>query len=761
MTPLEAAQRYLSERGVLTSTSQEFKVETVIEPTHEQLETWLGSNTYCLAAAIVFPNFIVDADTALISIHNHCLRCFPSPIGSDGKERKFLSTLGSTYRPYVLPPILDVAYDTSQPLYIVEKQTAALLLWQNGLPAIALDGAWGAAAKREEGERVRLHPVLAEFDWTGRPLYLCFDSDFRARESVLQGLIRTYSLLSIANAVVRVLQWDAQFKGLDDYIAVKAGLNLSTQRAELDLLTATVSDLSARKAAAKWIIPQYRSLFEREIASIIPGQAERSTLAECIFEALGTTASDLKKTWRIAAREPEPSKKADGTMPIPEVWPEPLVYSEVLDEVLTEFLDPHLVVITPRQAVLCAIHALTTYLTDYIDDWLHFLYITAGAPNSGKTKLVMLFFHLCYRSDLSGNPSAASIYYALQDGIYTILIDEVDKNAERREAVLDLINFSSSRETAWVSRVDLEKGTRKKFPTFCPKVLAGNGSLRDTAASRCIRIQMIRKGPGGPRVMIKKADRIRFEILRSKLMRVASEIGPKIQDYDIDQLMLPGGVYNREADNWILPFLVTELVGGQWPQLIRATFLELCPPHNPDAADDSEGSELGEPLVRDIARVWVETRDQDFYATEVLRTKLTAFKDRPWPGLNKGFGVTVEKIGSLLRAFGKKSVKRRLGGGVRHWGFTLKDLRPLFESYAPDIWNPPDPPSSDGASSDSSPDNGGNSSESNLPEPPPEGESKENPEKGDWTWTTLDHPSRIKYSSGSKRWSRFFRKQKI
>jgi hypothetical protein len=47
--------------------------------------------------------------------------------------------------------------------------------------------------------------------------------------------------------------------------------------------------------------------------------------------------------------------------------------------------------------------------------------------------------------------------------------------------------------------------------------------------------------------MIKKADRIRFEVLRSKLMRVASEIGPKIQDYDIDQLKLPGGIYNREA----------------------------------------------------------------------------------------------------------------------------------------------------------------------------------------------------------------------
>ena len=101
-------------------------------------------------------------------------------------------------------------------------------------------------------------------------------------------------------------------------------------------------------------------------------------------------------------------------------------------------------VVTEAQGIVCAVHTITTYLTDYIEDWLHFLYVTAGAKASGKTKLLQLFFELSYRADLSGNPSAASVYYALQDGTYTILIDEVDKNEQRREAVLDLINYSST-----------------------------------------------------------------------------------------------------------------------------------------------------------------------------------------------------------------------------------------------------------------------------------------------------------------------------
>ena len=159
MTPLESAQCYLSERGVHEDTAQRFQVELVHQPSHEQLIGWLGNNSYILEAVIVFPNLIPDQDSASIKLYNYSVRCFPPPVWSDGKERKFLCTLGSTYRPYILPPVVDVAYDTSVPIYVVEKQAAALLLWQNGLCAIALEGTWGSAAKREEGERVQLHPV--------------------------------------------------------------------------------------------------------------------------------------------------------------------------------------------------------------------------------------------------------------------------------------------------------------------------------------------------------------------------------------------------------------------------------------------------------------------------------------------------------------------------------------------------------------------------------------------------------------------------
>jgi hypothetical protein len=386
----------------------------------------------------------------------------------------------------------------------------------------------------------------------------------------------------------------------------------------------------------------------------------------------------------------------DGTTPIPNSWPSNFDFPDFADEVFREFSDPHLIVITDAQAVVCALHTISTYLTEYIDDWLHFLYITSGAPLSGKTKLMLLLYELVFRADLSGNPSAASIYYALQEGVYTILIDEVDKNEARREAVMDLLNFSTSRNTAWVSRADPEKGVRKKYPTFCPKIIAGNGSLRDTTASRCIRIQMQRKLPGGPWVRIKPKDRARFGVHQEKMMRLAQTIGPDLRAYDIDTIQLPGQLTNREADNWMLLFLIAELIGGHWPTLLVGAFKELNPPRSADAADDLSGNEreLGEPLIRDLARIWSETRDQEFYGSEALHAKLRTFKDRPWVTMNHDRGLSVEKLASLLRGFEVRSIQHQRSSEVgkkRKRGYFLWQLEPLFQRYAFDIWNQSEP----------------------------------------------------------------------
>jgi hypothetical protein len=504
-------------------------------------------------------------------------------------------------------------------------------------------------------------------------------------------LIRAFLLFLVEGAVPKLLRWDNAFTGLDDYLAGKSTDDSALQKAAFEELLSPIAGLDIKTAASAWITPSMLKLFEREGAAIEMSAAARNQLAHLLAKILEVSVGSLEKAWGL--KESTTAQVPDGTLPIPEPWPEPVDGAPFLDELLAEFLTSRFVVITEAQAIVCALYSVISYLTDHIDDNLPFLYITAGAKESGKTKLLELFFELVYHPDLSGNPSAASIYFALREGIYTILIDEVDRNEAHRESVLDLLNFSHTRRTAWVSRGDPEKGARVKYPTFCPKIIGGNGSIRNTTNSRCIRIQMIRKARGTPRIRITKKDRERFAVHRSKMMRLAQELGPKLRDFDWDSFQLPADLYNREADNWLLLFVVADLVGGEWPTLIRYAHHELCPPRSQDQADDIniEGwdtAALGEAFIRDVAGIWKETPTQEFYPSEDLRQKLKALKERPWLTMNKGLGVSIEKMGSLLRGFGVASVRKRIGGGTRHMGYLLTDLVALFCSYAPDIWTP-------------------------------------------------------------------------
>jgi hypothetical protein len=598
---IKEAREYPLKRGLTYDDLARHHCLLVEHPSVEQLQSWLGMPVDPTPEAVwVFPNLFTDnGDTV---IYNRALRLFP-PNG----DRKFLTTKDIPGRPYILLDTPAVAPHLDVPLLICEKQIVAILVRKLGFHAIALGGTFEAAEKRAQGEKVRLHPVLKQYAWSGRTVWLSFDSDYARREGVLQGLIRTFLLLVAEGAIPKLLKWDSASTGLDDFLASKSTNDLELQKRAFEELLLPLADIDLKAAAAAWITPSMLKFFEREGAIVEMSSAVRNQLAHLLAKPLDVSVGSLEKAW--GAKEFVGAQVPDGTLPIPEPWSEPVDSSALLDELLGEFLNPRFIVITEPQAIVCALYSVSTYLTDYIDDNLPFLYVTVGAKESGKTKLLELFFELVYHPDLSGNPSAASIYFALKEGVYTILIDEVDRNEAHREAVLDLLNFSHSRRTAWVSRGNPEKGARVKYPTFCPKIIGGNGSIRDTSNSRCIRIQMLRKGPGTPRIRITRKDRTRFAIHRSKMMRLARELGPKLHEFDWDGFQLPADLYNREADNWLLLFVIADLVGGEWPKLVKYAHWELCPPKTQDEVDDinTEGLDvaaLGEALIRDVARIW-------------------------------------------------------------------------------------------------------------------------------------------------------------
>mgnify|MGYP000052919450 CR=1 FL=1 len=99
------------------------------------------------------------------------------------------------------------------PILITEGAKKAACLLSHGWVAIALTGVWNGQKKK------KLHPSLAPFIVTGRPVYLVFDADVVVKQSVQNALLLMGHLIHKALGIVRIVTWDLKLgKGCDDFI---------------------------------------------------------------------------------------------------------------------------------------------------------------------------------------------------------------------------------------------------------------------------------------------------------------------------------------------------------------------------------------------------------------------------------------------------------------------------------------------------------------------------------------------------------------
>jgi putative DNA primase/helicase len=96
----------------------------------------------------------------------------------------------------------------------VKKAGAGLSL---GLAVIALTGVWNW------GKDGHLAKFVEEWAQPGTTHYIDFDSDYAAKPSCRAAIIKFAQLLIEHGCIVHITCWDANFKGLDDFIVAKGG----------------------------------------------------------------------------------------------------------------------------------------------------------------------------------------------------------------------------------------------------------------------------------------------------------------------------------------------------------------------------------------------------------------------------------------------------------------------------------------------------------------------------------------------------------
>lgn len=187
----------------------------------KDLLNWNNPPHKSMGPFLAFPYFNLDGEPI------NYVRLKPAVPVTDkknGKARKYEAPKGMPNRAYFPAAVRTVARTPDRPLIITEGEKKALCAGLHGFPTIGLGGVWNWKIKRENA----MLPDLAGINWTGRRVYICFDSDREDNANVQHAERALAAVLARYGADVRVVALppgpNGAKTGIDDFF-VRGGTN--------------------------------------------------------------------------------------------------------------------------------------------------------------------------------------------------------------------------------------------------------------------------------------------------------------------------------------------------------------------------------------------------------------------------------------------------------------------------------------------------------------------------------------------------------
>jgi hypothetical protein len=437
-----------------------------------------------------------------------------------------------------------------------------------------------------------------------------------------------------------------------------------------------IDGLPHRLALDSYVGAILETVLLRRIAYIgqeIMEAALKSTSAREIRLAVDKKLSDL----RAMLRHPETTYGSEST-------------AEILDNVAA-FLR-RFVVMSHAQADVVALWIVHTYSLD-ATDVTGYLSITSAEKRCGKTRLLEMCELLVTEPWLTGRVTAAVLVRKI-DGIRpTLLLDESDTalrgDSEYSDTLRGVLNLGYRRSGVVSCCVGKAETLEfHDFSSFCPKAIAGIGSLPDTVADRSFPIRLQRRAPH-ERVETLRRSEIEPEAvsLRNQIAACASKIFETLKASRPDPLGELGDRQNEIA----APLLaIADAANSDWPKRARDALLEIF-------RDCSERVEsLRERLLQDIRLIFDETGYQQIPTTALLK-RLNVNESAPWCEFTHGKPLTGRGLARMLAPFGVRPEHFREGAKTIR-GYTRASLRSTWERYGPSSSVVPDTSGTSGRS---------------------------------------------------------------
>src|SRR5439155_10888308 len=136
---------------------------------------------------------------------------------------------------------------------------------------------------------------------------------------------------------------------------------------------------------------------------------------------------------------------------------------------------------------------------------------------------------------------------------------------------------------------------------------------------------------------------------------------------------MPPSLNDREADFWEPLVVLSDVVGGRWPELARQAAVGL-----------TTSARENNPISSLLLDIWIQflNANADRLFSRTIVAALNRCEDRPWLELKKGKEITEVWLAKRLQAYDIRP--RTIWIGEEHArGYLEKDFRVLFHRYIP------------------------------------------------------------------------------
>ncbi len=295
-----------------------------------------------------------------------------------------------------------------------------------------------------------------------------------------------------------------------------------------------------------------------------------------------------------------------------------------------------------------------------------YLHVTSPEAESGKSRLLECFEPLTPRPLYAASMTPAVLFRAVQKLTPTLLVDEADNQMRDRETKGELLALFNAgyRRGAKAYRIGgKNRDDLQDFETFCAKVIAGLDDLVATLASRCLRIEMRRRGSEEHvSDFFRQEAHAEAEPIRDALAIWGEQATEELRGARPDRL----GVRDRLEEALRLLVAIGELAGERWGTRTREALRELA-----GAKVDGALSERIQ-LLTDVRQVFESHGNPSEITTADLLAGLIGLDEAPWRGW---WGVEHRKDDEL-QVIPSKGAASKLSAKISPFKIKSRDIGP-------------------------------------------------------------------------------------